>query len=66
MLPRWCSGKEPACQCRRLRRGGFNPGSGRTPGEVNGNPLQCSCWRISWTEEPGELQSMGSQGVQHD
>ena len=23
-------------------------------------------WRISWTEEPGELQSMGSQGVEHD
>ena len=20
-------------------------------------------WRISWTEEPGRLQSMGSQGV---
>jgi len=23
-------------------------------------------WRISWTEEPGELQSMGSQRVGHD
>ena len=23
-------------------------------------------WRISWTEEPGELQSMGSQRVRHD
>ena len=23
-------------------------------------------WRISWTEEPGELQSMGLQGVRHD
>ena len=22
-------------------------------------------WRISWTEEPGELQSMGSQRVGH-
>ena len=22
--------------------------------------------RISWTEEPGRLQSMGSQGVGHD
>ena len=22
-------------------------------------------WRISWTEEPGELQSMGSQRVRH-
>ena len=23
-------------------------------------------WRISWTEEPGGLQSMGSQTVGHD
>ena len=23
-------------------------------------------WEITWTEEPGELQSMGSQRVGHD
>ena len=23
-------------------------------------------WRISWTEEAGKLQSMGSQKVRHD
>ena len=23
-------------------------------------------WKISWTEEPGGLQSMGSQRVGHD
>ena len=23
-------------------------------------------WRIPWTEEPGELQSTGSQRVRHD
>ena len=23
-------------------------------------------WRIPWTEEPGGLQSMGSQTVRHD
>ena len=23
-------------------------------------------WRISWTEEPGELKSMGSQRAGHD
>jgi len=23
-------------------------------------------WRIPWTEEPGGVQSMGSQGVRHD
>ena len=27
-------------QCRRLD---WNPGSGRSPAEGNGNPLQCSC-----------------------
>ena len=45
---------------------GFIPGSGRSPGEENGTPLQYSCWRIPWTEEPGRLQSMGSQRVRHD
>ena len=38
---------------------GSIPGSGRFPGEGNGNPLQYSCLRIPWTEEPGGLQSMG-------
>ena len=42
------------------------PGLGRSPGEVNGYPLQNLAWRIPWTEEPGRLQSMGSQRVGHD
>ena len=37
------SGKEPACQCRRHRDFGLIPGSGRSPGGGNGNPLQYSC-----------------------
>ena len=37
------SGKEPACQCRRCKRSGFGPWSGRSSGEGNGNPLQHSC-----------------------
>ena len=41
-------------------------GSGRSPGEGNGNPLQYSCWEIPWTEEPGGLQSMGLQRVRYD
>ena len=105
---------------------GSIPGSGRSPGEGNGNPLQYSClenpmdggawqatvhgvaksrtrlsdfttttttmwetqvqslgredplekemaphsstlaWKIPWTEEPGRLQSMGSQRVGYD
>ena len=38
-LPWWLSGKESVCQCRRA---GF-PGSRRSPGKGNGNPLQYSC-----------------------
>ena len=29
-------------------------------------PTHKAPWRIPWTEEPGELQSMGSQRVRHD
>ena len=36
------------------------------PGEGNGNLLQFLIWRILWTEEPGGLQSIGSQRVRHD
>ena len=43
---------------------GSIPGSGRSPGEGNGNPLQYSCLEIPWTEESGGLQSMGSQKSQ--
>ena len=45
---------------------GSIPGLGRSPGEGNGNPLQYSCRKIPWMEEPGGLQSMGSQRVRHD
>ena len=45
---------------------GSIPGSGRSPGEGNGNSLQYLAWKIPWTEETGRLQSMGSQRVRHD
>ena len=38
----------------------------RSPGLINGNPLQYSCVKNSWTEEPGGLQTMGSQKVVHN
>ena len=41
---------------------GLIPGWGRSPGEGNGNTSNCIlAWEIPWTEEPGGLQSMGSQ-----
>ena len=60
----WCSdSKESACNARDL---GSIPRSGRSPGGRYGNPLQgmatyfnILAWRIPWTEEPEELQSMG-------
>ena len=39
-LPRGLSGKEYACNAGDP---GLIPGSGRSPGEGNGNPLQYSC-----------------------
>ena len=41
-------------------------GSGRSPGEGNGSHSSILAWEISRTEETGGLQSMGSQGVEHD
>ena len=58
-LPRWFSGKESACQCRRC---GVHPWAGKIP--------QRRKWqlapvflpgKIPWTEEPGRLQSMELQ-----
>ena len=49
-----------------MRKGtGSIPGLGRSPGKGNGYPLQYSCLE-NFTEEPGGLQSMGSQRVGHD
>ena len=45
---------------------GLVPVLGRSPAGGHGNPLQYLAWRIPWTEEPGVLQSMGSQRVRHD
>ena len=40
---------------------GSIPGSGRSPGEGNGNPLQYSCLENPMDGELGVLQFMGSQ-----
>ena len=44
---------------------GSIPGSGRSPGEGNGNPLQYSCLE-KLMEDPGRLQSTGLQRVGHE
>ena len=49
-------GKASACNVGDL---GSIPGSRRSSGEGNGNPLQYSFWEIPWREEPGGIWSMG-------
>ena len=56
--------KESACNAGPP---GSVPVSGRPPGEGNGNlSWGILAWGIPWTEEPGELQSKGSQRVGHN
>ena len=45
---------------------GSIPGLGRAPGEGNDNHSSILAWRIPRTEEPGGLQSMGSQRAGHN
>ena len=71
--------KNPPANAGDVRDAGSIPGSRRSPGGGHGSPLQYSCleegmathssilaWRFPWTEEPGGLQSIGSQRVGHD
>ena len=41
------------------------PGMGRSPGEGMATHSSILAWEIPWAEEPGGLQSMGSQRVGH-
>ena len=50
--------KEAAYNMRDL---GSIPGSGRSPKKGMDTHSSILAWRIPWTEEPGGLQSMGSQ-----
>ena len=42
-LTQQLSNKESICNAGNVREAGLIPGSGRSPGERNGNPLQYSC-----------------------
>ena len=54
----WLSSKQSACNAGEADS---IPGSGRSPGDKNGNPLQNSCLGNPVTEESGGLQSTGPQ-----
>ena len=61
-LPWWLSGKESACQCRKP---GFDLWVWKiTVGKEMATHSSILAWKISWTEEPEGLQSMGLQKSQ--
>ena len=45
---------------------GLIPGSGRSPGVGNGNPLKYSCLENCMDRRAAGLQSMGLQKMGHD
>ena len=62
-FPSGGSGKECTCQCRRCKKEMQFPYLGWGDPLEKGKATYSSilAWRIPWTEEPGELQSMGLQ-----
>ena len=56
-------GKESACNAGDV---GSIPGLGRSLEKEMATHSSILAWRIQWTEEPGGLQSIGSQRVGHD
>ena len=53
--------------CLQCGRPGFDPWVGKIPLEKEmAAHSSIVAWKIPWTEEPGRLQSMGSQRVGHD
>ena len=61
-LLRWPSGKESAYLVGDT---GSIPGSERAPEKEMITQSRILAWKISWTQESGGLQSMGSQKVGH-
>ena len=46
-LPQWLTGKESSCSAGEVGDAGLIPGSKRSPGAGNGNPLKFSCLKNS-------------------
>ena len=60
--PQWLSSKESTCNARDACRCVFNPLVGKIPWRRKCNPFQYSCLEnLMDREEPGGVQSMGSQ-----
>jgi len=55
--------KNPPGNARDFRDSGFHLWVGKSPGVEMGTHSSILAQRIPWTEEPGRLQSIGSQSV---
>ena len=62
-FPGGSGGKESACNSGDP---GWIPGSGRSPGEGNGNSLQYSCLENPMDRGAWRATVLGSQRVRHD
>ena len=62
-FPWWLRHKESACNAGDP---GSIPGLGRSPEEGMATHFSILAWRISWTEEPGRLESTGLHRLGHD
>ena len=65
VVPSGASGKEPACQCRGLKRHRFDPWVGKFP-RRRATHSSIRAWRTPWAEEPSGVQSIAAQRVGHD
>ena len=62
-LPRWLSGKESACHCRKCETWVRSLGQEDPLGEEMATHSSILAWKILRTEEPGGLCSIGLQRV---
>ena len=58
--------KNPPVNARDIRDVGLIPGQEDPLEKVKATHSSIRAWRIQWTEEPGRLQSVGSQRGRHD
>ena len=59
-LPQWLSSQEPSCSAGDSRDMGLIPREDPTQEEM-ATHSSFLIWKIPWTEEPGGLESKGSQ-----
>ena len=64
--PGGANGEQPACQCRRRKRGVWSLGREDPLEKEIATHSSTLAWKSPWTEEPGGLQFMGLKRIGHD